>query len=133
MANYGVSVASTLFALLVSAVCDRPLGIQVSQLAAVARWSVKQHNTPSVQVQAIGPRLGLAAPQGSTFLFFDVAPHLDETGLAGFLERCVDRGLFLSPGLSFGPYPTHVRLCFTAAPPDVVERGVEALAPLIGR
>lgn len=78
-------------------------------------------------------RLGLAAPQGSTFLFFDVAPHLDETGLAGFLERCVDRGLFLSPGLSFGPYPTHVRLCFTAAPPDVVDRGVEALAPLVGR
>ncbi len=78
-------------------------------------------------------RLGLEAPQGSTFLFFDVAPHLDETGLAGFLERCVDRGLFLAPGPSFGPYPTHVRLCFTAAPPDVIERGVEALAPLVGR
>ncbi|HEX4964253.1 MAG TPA: pyridoxal phosphate-dependent aminotransferase [Thermoanaerobaculia bacterium] len=78
-------------------------------------------------------RLGLDPPAGSSFLFFDAAPHLDETGLAGFLERCVDRGLFLSPGSSFGPYPTHVRLCFTAAPPDVVERGVEALAPLLGR
>jgi N-succinyldiaminopimelate aminotransferase len=78
-------------------------------------------------------RLGLAAPQGSTFLFFDVADHLDETGLAGFLERCVDRGLFLAPGPSFGPYPTHVRLCFTSAPPDVIDRGVEALASLIGR
>ncbi|HSS51737.1 MAG TPA: hypothetical protein VLX28_22570 [Thermoanaerobaculia bacterium] len=78
-------------------------------------------------------RLGLEAPKGSSFLFFDVAAHLDETGLPGFLERCVDRGLFLSPGSSFGPYPTHVRLCFTAAPPDVTERGVEALAPLLGR
>ncbi|HEY0513526.1 MAG TPA: pyridoxal phosphate-dependent aminotransferase [Thermoanaerobaculia bacterium] len=78
-------------------------------------------------------RLGLPAPQGSTFLFFDVAPVLDETGLGGFLERCVDRGLFLAPGPSFGPYPTHVRLCFTSAPPDVVERGVEALAPLLGK
>jgi aspartate aminotransferase len=78
-------------------------------------------------------RLGFAAPQGSTFLFFDVADHLDETGLAGFLERCVDRGLFLAPGPSFGPYPTHVRLCFTSAPPDVIDRGVEALASLIGR
>jgi aspartate/methionine/tyrosine aminotransferase len=78
-------------------------------------------------------RLGLEAPKGSAFLFFDVAEHLDETGLHGFLERCVDRGLFLSPGSSFGPYPTHVRLCFTAAPPDVTERGVEALAPLLGR
>jgi DNA-binding transcriptional MocR family regulator len=81
----------------------------------------------------VAARLGLEAPLGSTFLFFDVAEHLDETGLEGFLERCVDRGLLLAPGPSFGPYPTHVRLCFTAAPPDVIERGVEALAPLIGR
>jgi N-succinyldiaminopimelate aminotransferase len=81
----------------------------------------------------VAARLGLPAPQGSTFLFFDVAPFLDETGLGGFLERCVDRGLFLAPGPSFGPYPTHVRLCFTAAPPDAIERGVEALAPLLGR
>ena len=79
----------------------------------------------------VAARLGLPAPQGSTFLFFDVAALLDETGLGGFLERCVDRGLFLAPGPSFGPYPTHVRLCFTAAPPDAVERGVEALAPLL--
>lgn len=81
----------------------------------------------------VAERLGLEAPLGSTFLFFDVAGHLDETGLEGFLVRCVDRGLLLAPGPSFGPYPTHVRLCFTAAPPDVIERGVEALAPLIGR
>src|SRR3954453_7499640 len=70
-------------------------------------------------------RLGLEPPKGSSFLFFDVASHLDETGLAGFLERCVDRGLFLSPGSSFGPYPTHVRLCFPAAAPGVTGRGVE--------
>jgi aspartate/methionine/tyrosine aminotransferase len=81
----------------------------------------------------VAARLGLPAPLGSTFLFFDVAPFLDETGLGGFLERCVDRGLFLAPGPSFGPYPTHVRLCFTAAPPDAIARGVEALAPLLGR
>ena len=81
----------------------------------------------------VAERLGLPAPLGSTFLFFDAAPFLDETGLGGFLERCVDRGLFLAPGSSFGPYPTHVRLCFTAAPPEVIGRGAEALAPLMGR
>ncbi len=78
-------------------------------------------------------RLGVAPPEGSTFLFLDVAPHLDESGLRGFLERCADRGLLVAPGPSFGPYPTHVRLCFTCAPPEVVERGVEVLAGLIGR
>ena len=78
-------------------------------------------------------RLGLAPPGGSTFLFFDVADRLDERGLPGFLEDCVDRGLFVAPGSSFGPYPTWVRLCFTAAPPEVVGRGVEVLASLLGR
>ncbi|HKV10449.1 MAG TPA: pyridoxal phosphate-dependent aminotransferase [Thermoanaerobaculia bacterium] len=81
----------------------------------------------------VAARLGLEPPKGSTFLFLDVADHLDESGLGGFLERCVDHGLFLAPGPSFGPYPTHVRLCFTASPPGVVERGVEILARLLGR
>jgi N-succinyldiaminopimelate aminotransferase len=79
-------------------------------------------------------RLGLPAPQGSTFLFLDVANWLDDTaGLDGFLARCADRGLFLAPGPSFGPYPTHVRLCYTAAPPERAREGVEVLAGLLGR
>lgn len=82
-------------------------------------------------------RLGVPAPQGSAFLFLDVADRLDRRGdgrgLEGLLEDCVDRGLFVAPGPSFGPYPTHVRLCFTAAAPDVVARGVEVLASLLGR
>lgn len=75
--------------------------------------------------------LGLEPPTGSTFLFLDVADKLDGRGLAGFLETCADRGLFLAPGPSFGPYPTHVRICFTSAPPDVVERGARVLADLL--
>jgi aspartate aminotransferase len=82
-------------------------------------------------------RLGIPAPQGSTFLFLDVDDLLDDAGtddpLDGFLTRCAERGLFLAPGPSFGPYPTHVRLCFTAAPPERVREGVEVLAELIGR
>jgi len=83
--------------------------------------------------EKVAARLGLPAPEGSTFLFLDVKDHLDERGLEGFLEDCVERGLFVAPGPSFGPYPTHVRLCFTAAPPDVTHRGVEVLAGLLGR
>ncbi|MCZ6726351.1 MAG: pyridoxal phosphate-dependent aminotransferase, partial [Acidobacteria bacterium] len=62
-----------------------------------------------------------------------VAEHLDDRGLGGFLEACADRGLFLAPGPSFGPYPTHVRVCFTAAEPAVVRAGIGVLAELIGR
>jgi len=78
-------------------------------------------------------RLGVPAPQGSTFLFLDVAARLDERGLAGFLEDCADQGLLLAPGPSFGPYPTHVRVCYTSAAPEVVLRGVDVLARLLGR
>jgi N-succinyldiaminopimelate aminotransferase len=83
--------------------------------------------------RAAATRLGVPAPEGSTFLFLDVAERLDERGLLGFLEDCADRGLFIAPGPSFGAYPTHVRVCFTSAPPDVVLRGVEVLAEHLGR
>jgi N-succinyldiaminopimelate aminotransferase len=82
---------------------------------------------------AAAERLGLPAPAGSTFLFLDVAENLDERGMLGFLEDCADRGLFVAPGPSFGDYPTHIRLCFTSAAPDVVARGVDVLAGLLGR
>jgi N-succinyldiaminopimelate aminotransferase len=79
-------------------------------------------------------RLGLRPPEGGTFLFFDVAPHLDERGLLGFLEGCLDDHVILAPGSSFGAaYDTWVRLCFTCVAPDIVDRGVELLARRLGR
>ena len=78
--------------------------------------------------------LGMPRPEGGTFLFLDVASRLDARGLHGFLEDCVDRGLLLAPGTSCGKrYGTWVRLCFTSAPPDVVQRGVEVLAGRLQR
>ncbi|HUM01317.1 MAG TPA: pyridoxal phosphate-dependent aminotransferase [Thermoanaerobaculia bacterium] len=78
-------------------------------------------------------RLGVPAPEGSTFLFLDVAAAVGGGGLGAFLEGCADDGVFAAPGPSFGPYPTHLRVCYTAAPPDVVMRGVEILARRLGR
>ena len=80
---------------------------------------------------ATAARLGLPSPEGGTFLFFDVAQHLDARGLPGFLSDLADQGLFLAPGPSFGSFPTHIRLCFTAAPPDSVLRAVDLLASLL--
>lgn len=84
-------------------------------------------------------RLQVPEPQGSTFLFINVsdaikkgAPfHTSEGGVSALLEACVDHGLLIAPGSAFGPYPEHVRVCFTAAPPEVVLRGVEILANLL--
>jgi len=58
-----------LFALLVSAVGDRPLGVQSGQVAAVCRWAGSD-----VEVAAVGPRTSLIAL---------VAAGLEEKAIAG--------------------------------------------------
>jgi hypothetical protein len=50
-----------LFALLVATVGERPLGLQASQLAAIARWSQSEHKSAPVTLVAVGPRLSTAA------------------------------------------------------------------------
>ena len=83
--------------------------------------------------QEAAQRLGVDAPDGSSFLFLEVSAHLDERGLMGFLEDCADRGLFLAPGPSFGPYPNHVRVCFTSVEPERTRRGLAILSQMLGK
>ncbi len=49
-----------LFALLMSTIGDRPLGIQASQTAAVARWAEKQFGK-KLTLATVGPRTGVIA------------------------------------------------------------------------
>jgi hypothetical protein len=62
-----------LFALAVSSVGERPLGIQASQLSAVARWIQKQRGTVPRTV-AVGPRSSVIA---------SVAAALEPTAISG--------------------------------------------------
>jgi N-succinyldiaminopimelate aminotransferase len=117
-----------------------PTAAQLAALRALAgpahlgdRWAAAAREQYRETAQRAAARLGVPAPEGSTFLFLDVAAALDQRGLAGLLERCVERGLLVAPGPSFGPYPTHVRLCYTAVEPERALRGVEVLAGLLGR
>ncbi|RPI75957.1 MAG: hypothetical protein EHM42_15110 [Planctomycetaceae bacterium] len=50
-----------LFALLVSTVGQRPLGLQSQQISSVARWLTEQRKFDSVTLEAHGPRTSLAA------------------------------------------------------------------------
>jgi hypothetical protein len=76
-----------LFALLVAATGERPLGIQASQIAAVARWA-----GGTVTVEAVGPRASLVAL---------VAAALEEKAIAalelhksyGSLKEILEAGL----------------------------------------
>jgi N-succinyldiaminopimelate aminotransferase len=94
-----------------------PTASQIAALRVLAgpgdAWVASAREQYRATGRRAAERLGLPAPSGSTFLFFDVAPFLDGTGLGGFLERCVDRGLFLAPGAS-DPTP---RTSASASPP----------------
>ena len=74
-----------LYALLVAATGDRPLGIQASQLAAVARWARTEFKSAPVALESRGPRLGVAAliatalePTIATLHQTDALPSLHE-------------------------------------------------------
>ncbi|HXV76970.1 MAG TPA: aminotransferase class I/II-fold pyridoxal phosphate-dependent enzyme, partial [Candidatus Polarisedimenticolaceae bacterium] len=114
-----------------------PHAAQLAALGALGRagerWLADARERYARAGRRAAGRLGVPPPAGGTFLFLDVAAQLDGSGLFGFLDRCVTNGLLLAPGPSFGPYPSHVRLCFTCSEPAVIERGVEVLARLIGR
>lgn len=77
--------------------------------------------------------LGLPRPQGGTFLFIDVSAELDADAAdcSGFLERCADEGVLLTPGRSCGTdYAKWLRLCFTSVAPARLAEALEKLAPL---
>jgi len=80
--------------------------------------------------------LGVARPEGGTFLFVDVSPYSKpgSKDCSAFLERCADEGVLLTPGQSCGAdYASWVRLCFTSVPPAQLTAALGKLAPLFRR
>jgi N-succinyldiaminopimelate aminotransferase len=112
-----------------------PTAGQVAALHALREggpWLAEARTCYREVGDATAARLGLPAPEGATYHFIDAASRLDERGIWGFLEDCVDAGVALAPGPSCGEdYPTWVRLCYTAAPPAEVRAATERLAALL--
>jgi N-succinyldiaminopimelate aminotransferase len=102
-------------------------------LACSAGWLEQTAGSYREVGNQVAKILGTQPPQGGTFCFIDVAKCLDQRGLDGFLLDCVDDGLLVAPGPSFGPFPTHVRLCFTALAPERTIMGTRRLQALIER
>jgi N-succinyldiaminopimelate aminotransferase len=77
--------------------------------------------------------LGLPAPSGGTFLFFDTRPYrLAGESAQAFLARCLAAGVVLTPGAAAGQaYTDWARLCFTSVPPDELERALACLASVL--
>ena len=114
-----------------------PTAGQLAGLAALrhgASWLAETREAYRRTGEAAAAALGVPPPAGGTFLFVDVAAHLDDRGIWGFLADCLQDGVALAPGSSCGAgYDSWLRLCFTAAPPEDVARAVERLAARLGR
>ena len=74
-----------LFALLVSAVGERPLGVQASQVAAVARW-LKKERGQNVRLEAIGPRTSLIALTAAGLETDSIGSVSSESGLSSLRQ-----------------------------------------------
>ena len=80
-----------LFAIAVSSVGERPLGIQVSQLIATARWvRDKVGNAPTLK--ALGPRSSLIATVAAA-IEPDAIGELEIHGFYGSLKQVIDKNL----------------------------------------
>jgi hypothetical protein len=79
-----------LFALLLAAIGDRPLGLQASQLAAVARWFKTERHAGSVTIEAVGPRLSTVALVAAG-LDEDVIGDLELYGALGTLKELLEQ------------------------------------------
>ncbi len=116
---------------------NAPVPSQVVALRALQAGEAWQRAARD-QYRAVGAaaasRLGLPAPEGSTFLFLDVADALGPRGLPGLLEDCFEEGVLVAPGSSSGSdYADWIRVCYTVMPPEPTLEGVGKLARLLGR
>lgn len=77
--------------------------------------------------------LGLEPSVGGTFLFFDAQRFFrDGEDIQGFLRRCLDAGVLLTPGAASGAdYETWARLCYTAVPPDQLADALDRLGRVV--
>jgi aspartate/methionine/tyrosine aminotransferase len=73
-----------------------------------------------------GVRFHLA--EGGVYFFCDFSDRVGEGSLSPLLERTVEHGVLLAPGVAFGEaYARWARLCFTAVPRSELHPGLEAL------
>ena len=78
-----------LFALLIASVGERPLGIQASQLAAIARWAKQQYSPDVLEVVAIGPRASTIALVAAA-LEFQAIDSLELSHPLGSLKQVIE-------------------------------------------
>jgi len=67
-------------------------------------------------------------PEGTYFIFFCAEEYLKGRDYRQLIEACLDAGVSVAPGDSFGAdFHHYIRLCFTGEPRDRLRRGIQRL------
>jgi N-succinyldiaminopimelate aminotransferase len=109
----------------------RPMQLAAARaLDGGGAWLAEARRLYGEAGRAAAAAVGVPPPEAGTFLFFDAAPFFRAgEGLDGFLARCLEAGVLLTPGPACGrDFGTWVRLCFTAVPPDDLALALERLS-----
>lgn len=96
-------------------------------------WLAQMRATYASAGRAAAHALEQPAPEGGTFLFFDMKPFMRRSEeLLDVLERCADAGVMLTPGTACGTdYPTWARLCFTTVPEPELHEALRRLRAVL--
>jgi N-succinyldiaminopimelate aminotransferase len=112
----------------------RPMQLGAARaLAEGDEWLMEARALYAKAARSATQALRLPMPQGGTFLFFDASPYLrpGET-LMALLERCLEKGVMLTPGSASGQAFEHwVRLCYTSVPQPELEAALERLQQVL--
>lgn len=109
-----------------------PRPMQLGAARALAEgddWLANARNLYAKAARTTADALGVPMPQGGTFLFFDASRYFQAgESVMGFLERCLDAGVMLTPGSASGQdFEPWVRVCYTTVPQDELEAALECL------
>jgi len=112
-----------------------PTAAQLAALVALqggAAWVEQARASYRAAGEDAAAALGLPAPEGSMFLFLDVATRLGEGGMPAFLEDCLAAGVLVAPGASSGAaYSSWIRLCYSSLPPAEAADAVRRLRAVV--
>jgi N-succinyldiaminopimelate aminotransferase len=96
-------------------------------------WLAQMRATYASAGRAAASALEQRAPEGGTFLFFDMKPFMRRSEeLSDVLDRCAEAGVMLTPGTACGvDYPTWARLCFTTVPEPELHEALRRLRSVL--
>jgi N-succinyldiaminopimelate aminotransferase len=107
----------------------KPMQLAAARALSDTTWVAHAKALYAEAAKRTADTLGLPAPHGGTFLFFDAAPYArGANDSRSVLEALADEGVILTAGRVCGrDYATWIRLCYTALPPgDVHEAALRA-------